>query len=170
MKDAKKEMHGQELNTDFGKKKKYQDYFEPVPFRPTFSDKDHQVSSSGARLPERHWGDIAPMDPKTGQPVSTPTPVSGQRYAEPKKFKHSAAVTYSKGKQLSEAHGPVVDAGEKKEWIAGPRPGSVGPANTGGELVQKHTGKDPILSWKNRDYAEDDKAYALAPAKRHPKK
>jgi hypothetical protein len=137
-----------------------QNYFAPIPFRPTFSDRER--GKNGARIAgfDRHWGNENPIDPQTGQPMSHVTQPNMPQKATP--HKHSAAVEYT-GKAIDNATGRVPDAG--MDWVTGPKPGNVGPANTGGVLVQKHTRKDPILNWKDRDYDVSDVAGAVAPAK-----
>jgi hypothetical protein len=167
MKDPK-EMHGQESNTDFGGKT-YEEFFEPIPFRPTFSDRE--VNSTGTtRTPghDRSWEDAAARVTPQDQ-IGPVTPVSGGSAAQggdiPRALKrthpHSTVDKYTDARAFDPPQGRVPDSEQYWKDSGLPGSGEMFP-NRGGTLLPSER-REIKIGWKSRGYDVGDDALAGAP-------
>jgi hypothetical protein len=149
---SEKEQHGKETNS-FRTLNGYAKFFEPIPFRPTFSEREK--SSSLVRTPgwDRSWEDAAAKVTPQGDGRPGPrTPVSGGEDADtPRAVRrtkpHSAVDKFLGGKNYDAPKGRVPDA--HQYWK------NTGPQGSGemfpNEGMQSKATRRPIqLGWQKR--------------------
>ena len=152
MKDAAKEMHGQELGPKTPQE--YADYFELAPQRPTFGDRP--TTSTGIKHPghERTWSDT-PVSPQGDGNPGPVTPISGGKDGDvPRKRRYSTVDAYTHGRSYDPIQGRVPDEGKVFE----PSSATGDPTMYENQGPQTAAFKRPIqIGWEKRY------AHALSP-------